>query len=114
MTRADADKIVFSEIELLGTAALHSELRIERNTVPKGLHMYEVRHADEDWFMPRQIARRVLVNFYGTLITAKPLALGEYGIALDKPFDFGHDAVTIREFMQKHQIKPKARDSHER
>lgn len=48
---------------------LFSCLRIDRNTIPEGLYLYEVRHADDDWGEPVEIAKGVLVNHFGTLLS---------------------------------------------
>ena len=39
--------ITVTEIEVLGKPALFHDMRIDRNTVPKGLYLYEVRHVLE-------------------------------------------------------------------
>ena len=77
--RENAAEVDYSEITILGKPALFSEWRIDHSTVPPGLHLYELRHEDEDWGTPCQVARGVLVNFYGTVLTAEPLKLDEDG-----------------------------------
>ena len=37
----------FEEIEVLGKPALFHDMRLERNTIPKGLYLYEVRYDDD-------------------------------------------------------------------
>ena len=63
----------FVEVLVRSTKAMFSEMRIDRSSIPKGLHVYEVRHADEDWSEPCEVKRGIMVNFYGTLITKEPL-----------------------------------------
>ena len=114
--RIQASQARYEEIDVKGTKALFSEQRILRESVPRPLCMYEVRHADEDWTEPAQIAGSVLVNFLGTLITEKPLDFpdgkslyleyGEVDFYPDKP-------KTLSEFLQDNSIcakKPKARE----
>lgn len=55
------------------------ECRIDRNSVPEGKYFYEIRHDEEDWGCPCQVAKGILVNFYGTLITDEPLPLDDRG-----------------------------------
>ena len=43
--------------------------RIERNSVPKGLYQYEVRHDDCCQGISCEGAKAILVNFWGTLLT---------------------------------------------
>ncbi|MGF6375059.1 hypothetical protein M2140_000093 [Clostridiales Family XIII bacterium PM5-7] len=46
---------------------LFSDMRINRNTIPDGLHLFELRDGGCDG-TPYQIARDVLVNFFGSII----------------------------------------------
>ena len=77
--RYDAAKITYDEVTLLGVPALFTECRIDRTTIPPRLHLYEIRHEDEDWGRPCQLAKGILVNFYGTVLTLDPLELPEDG-----------------------------------
>ena len=56
MARYNAMEETFTEVRVLGKPALFHDLRIDRSTVPKGLYLYEVRHDDEGWGDPVQIA----------------------------------------------------------
>lgn len=64
--RKNANEIIFDEIIVLGTPALFTDWRVDRASVPTDMKMYEVRHADEDWGDPCQLARGIFVDFYGT------------------------------------------------
>ena len=75
MARYNAKEITWEKIEVLGKECLFYDLRVDRNTVPEGYFMYEVRHADEDWGEPCEIALGILVNFYGTLLSKEPFDL---------------------------------------
>jgi hypothetical protein len=116
MPLANAKEIVMGEVICQGKPALFSELRLDSKTIPRPLHVYHVRHSDEDWTKPVSVERQVVVNHYGTLITIDKLNLGKDGIyRLDKPFDFDRNEIkTLEFFMQQHRVKPKARVSHER
>lgn len=63
----------FSGDKVKGIPALFSEVRIDRDSIPDNLFVYEVRHDDEGFLDPAQIKRWIMVNFYGTLITKVPL-----------------------------------------
>ena len=57
-----------------------SATRLDKNTLPKGYHAYETRHADNDWATPISIAKegdKVLVNYCGTIITKKKLSINQ-------------------------------------
>ena len=68
----------FEEIEVLGKPALFHDMRLERNTIPKGLYLYEVRYDDDGVGNPVQIAKGIMVNHLGSIITREPLPLDVY------------------------------------
>lgn len=73
--RANATKERFESVTVFGYPMLFTCLRIDRDTVPDGLYMYEVRHDDDQQGEPVQIARWVMVNHWGTLISKRPIRL---------------------------------------
>ena len=75
MSLHHASELIYEEVTILGQAALFSECRINRVTVPEGMYRYEVRHSDENWGKPVELARRIVVNFYGTVLTREPFQL---------------------------------------
>lgn len=106
MERYDAGKELFEEITVLGKPALFTGIRIDRNTVPEGLFLYEVRHDDEGLGDPVQIGERILVNHFGTLLTCEPVILqpdGYLDIDEEKDWSFsGGDCRTVSEFQKKY------------
>ena len=107
--RKHATDIIYDEITLLGIPALLTSWRIDRSTVPACLHLYELRHADEDWGDPCQLAKGILVNFYGSILTAQPIPLPESGYLNFESKDFCYveatPCATINEFLRKYNIK---------
>ena len=103
MARLNAMTERFEEVEILGKPALFTCLRIDRNTLPPGLYMYEVREDDESSGIACQIARNIMVNHWGTLITREPIKLPRDGY-LDIENDdlnYGVGSVcTVKEFMK--------------
>lgn len=73
--RFKAEHASWELVTVRGVPMLFTEFRIDRTSVPEGLYMYEVRHADEDSGDPAQIAKWVMVNYFGTLISAIELPL---------------------------------------
>lgn len=62
--RSDATKIDYEEVTVLGKTMLFTCQRVDRNTVPKGMYFYEVRHDDYGRGDPCQIADWILVNYW--------------------------------------------------
>ena len=116
--RHNAHSIVMGEVSFQGIPALFSELHIDRKTVPRELHVYELRRSQEDPFMPVLITDSVEAYFYGTLITTKPLRMPREGVFLNgNPFDFKNcEKMNLERFMGLNRIKPKAlkTPAHER
>lgn len=106
MARYNAMEETFMEIEVLGKPALFHDMRIERNSIPKGLYLYEIRHDDEGWGDPVQIARGIMVNHFGSIITRAPIRLpsdGYLNIDPEKDWSYaGGDCRTVKEFQKKY------------
>jgi hypothetical protein len=107
----------FEEVTILGKPALFTCARIERSTVPRGYHLYEVRHDDECQGDAVQIARGILVNHWGTLITRDEIKLPS-GRCLDiEPGDLNYDCGdcrSMRDFMKAYPPRTRPPKSHER
>jgi DNA-directed RNA polymerase subunit RPC12/RpoP len=70
--------------------------RIDPNNV-KGMYVYPIRHVDGDSFKPYSVEKNVFINYYGSIITNKPL---------DQEFDYTNfiklNKKTVSEFKQSH------------
>ena len=99
--RKDAGEIIYDEGSLLGIPALLTDWRVERSTVPAGFHLYELRHTDEDWGDPCQLARSIL--------SMQPFHLPEHDYLDFDSKDFVYIEVnsytTLEEFQQKYGQK---------
>jgi len=112
----------FEEVTVLGRPMLFSDFRIDRGTVPKGLYMYEVRHDDSGRGDPCEISKCVAVNFFGTLISSRPVRLESCGKAgrefreIDPEKDWGYEGAdsTLSEYMERHPPREKGAREHER
>ena len=107
--RKHATDIIYDEITVLGIPTLLTDWRIDRSTIPANLYLYELRHADEDWGDPYQLAKGILVNFYGSILTSQPIPLPESGYlnfdSEDVVYVEDDPCATISEFLQKHNTK---------
>lgn len=81
MAYSEYDKIngKYAEVELtdIGQKVLFFDGRIDRNTIPYGFYVYDIRHNDYDWGHLCDIIRFVAVNYFGTIITYKPIKLDD-------------------------------------
>ena len=120
--RENAMQEKYTEVTVLGKPMLFTDLRIDRSTVPKGLYMYEVRHDDDMWGDPAQIANWVMVNHLGTLISREPLklvpskAVNNAYLDIDPKKDWNYEgsSSTIPEYMEKHPPNKKKHRDYER
>ena len=108
--RYDAKKERFEEIEVLGKPALFTSIRLIRESVADGLYYYEIRHDDEAKGDPVQIARGILVNHYGSILTREPIPLPANGyrdIEPETDFDFcGGAPMSMKDFLEKYPAVP--------
>ena len=73
----DAEK--YQEVEIFDVPGLFSNGRIDPTTIPEGMYVYDLRGSDDDPGQPITVENHVTVNHAGSVITAKPLDLGEEG-----------------------------------
>ena len=67
--------------------------------------------------MPAQIAKGILVNHYGTILTHKEINLPEDGYLDIEEEDFSFvdsDVRSLKEYMDKYMPRQKAHKEHER
>ena len=69
----------YQEVEIFDVPALFSNGRITPADIPEGMYCYDLRGSDDDPGMPIMVENHVVVNHAGSIITAKPLDLGEDG-----------------------------------
>lgn len=112
MTRYSAMSESFEEVTIFEKPALFTNLRIDRSSVPKGYHLYEVRHDDDSLGNAVQIAKGILVNHWGTLITRNKIKLPPDGHLDIKPDDLNYhtgDCRSMKDYMRKYPVKSKVR-----
>jgi len=100
----------FEEVTVLDKPALFAPIRIDRNTVPLGYYLYEVRHDDDCQGDAVEIAPNILVNHWGSIITRDEIKLLPEGYLLIEPMDVAYgtgDCRTMDDFMTKYGIAQK-------
>ena len=75
MKSMDFKDIIAFEIVRIGGSkdVLFTFKRIDPKTIPDGLYVYDIRHDDDSLGDPVTIEAKVLVNWYGSIITTKPI-----------------------------------------
>lgn len=114
--RHNAMQEQYERVTVLGLPMLFTNSRIDRETVPKGLFLYEVRHDDDQQGDPVQLGKWIMVNHWGTLISNKPVKL-EPSPSIDNAYrdidpeddwNYEGEEETIQEYMAEHPPeKPK-------
>lgn len=94
MARLNANEATYTGIKIFDIPALFIDERIDRKTIPEGLYVYEIRHADDSMCDPCEIAHGILVNFYGTVITNQEIDLSRLGY---RDIDSEKDIVSLRD-----------------
>ena len=72
--RKNAKTEHWTPMEIRGVIGYFNDLRIDRSTVPSGFHFWELADGDCDG-TPCRYKPGILVNFYGTFITAGELPI---------------------------------------
>ena len=98
----------WEEVVFQNTPALFTPLRINKADIPENLCRYEIRAEDG---IPCQLAKSILVDHYGTLLTSDPIQLPVSGcLSFDEgELVFSDGArITVEEFRHRHP--PTGRD----
>ena len=105
----DARNTNFEIITLFGKEMLFTCARVDRDTVPKGMYAYDVRDGGCDG-NPCEIAKYVIVNHWGTVITNRPIKLEQPNpnwnpfrlIDCKKEWDYEGINSTLQEYMKRY------------
>lgn len=90
MNLTDGELVTFR-----GKPMLFTNLRVDRKTIPDGYFAYDVRHDDSGEGIPVEIARFVLVNHLGTVITDEELDLGDDGYLFIEEDEWNYEGLSI-------------------
>ena len=102
MVESDISGKELSEVEINGRLALFTEQRVKRETLPEGIFCYDLRHGD-DMGAPVSIENRVVVNHFGTILTAIPFDFGDSDyLSVDyEKFWFTGERMTLEQYREK-------------
>ena len=100
--KAKANELDYELLSVLEKPALFTCLRIDRNSVPKGLYQYDLREPDDSNFAT-EIAPIILVDHMGTVLTKEPIRFGKDGYILfdeDSSPNFLGMNLTLEQFQK--------------
>lgn len=102
----DAREGRYEHIEIFGKPALFTNLRIDSNSIPKGLYCYDLRGSDHDAGNPITIEPKVIVNHAGTVLVPSKIDIPEKQgfLKLKNGLNFLGEELTLEEFCAKHDI----------
>ena len=98
------DATKYQEVEIFDMPALFSNGRVTPADIPEGMYCYDLRGSDDDPGMPVMVENHVVVNHAGSIITAKPLDLGEEGrlaLAEDEGLNFVGGEISAYRFFNE-------------
>ena len=99
MKPINANDVDYERFEVLGHDALFTCLRIDRKTLPDGLHAYDLRDCDDCTGDPCQLKNYILVNHWGTVIVREPIDGADVGVDLDRnDYNYLGEEMTLDEF----------------
>ncbi len=107
--RVNAKSEKFENVTVLGKPMLFTSLRVDKNTVPENLFVYEVRHDDDCTGIPCELAKWVMVNHWGTVISATPVELKEtpnnaYRILNEDDWNYEGTTSTLEEYLEREKV----------
>lgn len=66
-------------VMLWNQPALFTTAHINQNTIPEGYYAYEIRHDPANEACPRLLAKRIMQDYYGTVLINRPIQLNACG-----------------------------------
>lgn len=114
MKKNNAQEASYEKGYLFGVAALFTSERIDKETLPSGLYVYEVRHKDSDRDTleecPYELCNWCNTDFFGTFLSARPITMTQdpcrqnayrYYIPGEDWVSFGKWERSVNEFLSE-------------
>lgn len=96
--RINAKDADYQIVECFGVTGIFTESRIDRDTVPLCLSMYEIRDGGSDGD-PAEIAEAIAVDFLGTLLTKEEINVPQF-ITPEDDWEYLGDETTLQDFVR--------------
>lgn len=95
----------YMQMKLFNKLVLFSYLRIDPKDLPSNIYKYEVRSDDEGLGFICELAKSIRVNFWGTVLSDKPINLNKDGfLIIDEDRDIQYldkKSITIKQYLDK-------------
>lgn len=102
--KKNCKEINYEQITLFNKPVLFTPWRIDRQSLPHGMHLYEVQHDDEQKGIMTLLSKHISVNHWGTIISNQPIRLDKTGyrnIDEDKDVQYPQKAgITLDGYMK--------------
>lgn len=98
----DPMEISFELITMLDKPVLFIDSRINKDLVPSGLYVYDLRETD-DGGRAGEIKEHIMVNHYGTIICKEPIELsdGDCKFITEDDYGFEGEDMTLLDYMAR-------------
>ncbi len=104
MVGVNAKNENFELVEVDGRPMLFTHARVDRDSVPDGLHCYDVRHDDDGRGISVEIKPHVTVNHWGTILSKAELPLKEGSYFPKDDFNYLGDEISMDAYLKTKQI----------
>lgn len=96
----NADNENFELVLVDDIPAIFTSARLNRESIPKGVFCYDIRHDDGQQGIACEIAPHVLANHWGTIITRQEIPLEHNSYYPENDINYLGYEMTLGEFMQ--------------
>lgn len=79
---------------------LFTNVRINRDSVPKGLYCYDIRHDDECQGIACEIKKFVLVNHWGTILSKEEIPMPDGYLILENDIEYLGVQMDVDEYIK--------------
>lgn len=79
---------------------LFTNARIKRDSVPKGLYCYDIRHDDECQGIACEIKKFVLVNHWGTILSKAEIPMPDGYLILENDIEYLGVQMDVNEYIK--------------
>ena len=103
---AQDDPTAYKEAVICGQQALYSKDRLDKEKLPGGLFLYELRDSPDSPGLPVSVENKVLSHFAGCVVTAKPIELsktGYRGLSETDGLTLADSSATLTDFYLKNK-----------